>query len=116
MGPSELDAPYRIEGTTDSIKIGWSEPTNNGGCPITNYAVYRDDSTGSDVSTEVNSLSNNAVLRSLTVTNWPTSTAGSIFRFKVRVYNRESYIDSPYSQIINAGVPSAPTAAPTLLS
>ena len=102
IGPTSLPAPFRISGTVNAIKIGWTAPLSNGGCPITSYAVYRDDSIGGDVTTEVNSdtdasVRSNAVLREVTVTNWPTATSGSIFRFKVRVFNRESYVDSPYS-------------------
>lgn len=53
-----MQKPFKIDNgsSTNNIIIGWEEPEDNGGCPITGYAVFRDDANGSDVSIEVNSV------------------------------------------------------------
>lgn len=45
LPPSGLVAPWRTDSTTSSISLQWSEPLHDGGCPITGYAVFRDDGT-----------------------------------------------------------------------
>lgn len=60
--PTSFDAPYRITSTSTSIKIGWNPPTNDGGCPILGYAVYRDDGAGGNIVAEMN-LANDPAVR-----------------------------------------------------
>lgn len=50
---SEPGAPQWITSTTDSIQIMWDEPVDNGGCPIIDYRVFRNDGLGGQVDTEV---------------------------------------------------------------
>ena len=54
LAPSFMIAPWRIDSTTTSITLGWSEPQDDGGCPLTGFAVFRDDGTGTEPTTEVN--------------------------------------------------------------
>lgn len=121
VAPKIMAAPYLILAEANSIVIGWSEPVTNGGCPLTGYAVYRDDGNDGPVETEVNiandpAVQGNPVLRQVTVTNFLPGTEGLYFRFKVRVFNREGYVDSLFLKVLNAGRPRAPTLPPTLLS
>lgn len=52
--PTISEAPYKVATTVSSITLGWNEPANDGGCPITGFAVFRDDGAGGNVTTEVN--------------------------------------------------------------
>jgi hypothetical protein len=49
--PIQMPKPFRIDegSTTDNIVIGWTQPADDGGCPITGYEIYRDDANGADV-------------------------------------------------------------------
>lgn len=63
IAPSGFSAPYLIDSslTDETMTIGWTVPTQDGGCPITGYAVYMDDGTGSSIYSEVNTASDPAV-------------------------------------------------------
>lgn len=52
--PSGFDLPQYVSSTSSSMTISWSEPSNNGGCPLTGYIVYRDDADSTDPSVECN--------------------------------------------------------------
>jgi len=41
--PTAPTVPKWKTSTTNSISIEWNPPTDNGGCSITQYQVYRDD-------------------------------------------------------------------------
>lgn len=114
--PSGMLQPFRIDegSTTNSLIIGWYQPEDNGGCPITGYSIYRDDALGGDVTTEVNTvddpaLTGNPVLRQATITSFEADSAGMTYRVMVRVHNREGYYDSSYFRIMNSGYPLAIT-------
>lgn len=61
VAPSGVPAPIRdvVLSTDTSMTLDWLAPTSNGGCPITGYALYRNDpalsnpSTGAETWTEV---------------------------------------------------------------
>jgi hypothetical protein len=121
VAPSNISAPFLIEATVNRITIGFEEPINNGGCPLTGFAVFRDDGNNGPVETEVNidndpAIRSNPILRRIAVTSFPSSSEGLYFRFKIRAYNREGFVDSTFLKVLNAGRPSTPTSAPTLLA
>ena len=118
--PKGMMPPYKIRSEPNEIVIGWSDPLDNGGCPITGYAIFRDDAQGSDVTIEVNedddpNIRNDPVLKQATITSFPTDTVGSFFRFKMRVFNREGSSESALITLLNAGPPDAPTQTVELL-
>jgi len=97
--PSGFSAPWKSASTSSSITIAWNEPEEDGGCPITGFAVFRDDGSGGDIINEVNSASDAAVrgiptLRELTITFFPVSSEGFVFRLKVTAFNDEGSTDS----------------------
>lgn len=120
LPPSGLSAPWRTASTTTSISLRWAEPLHDGGCPITGYAVFRDDGQQSEPTTEVNIAQDPAVrgiptLRDLVVTDLPAGQEGEYVRFSVRAFNREGSVDSAsYSAVLHAAVPSAPPVPPIL--
>ena len=50
-----MTAPVRVTSTKTTFELQWTEPTYNGGCPLTSYAVYRDEGDSGLITTEVNS-------------------------------------------------------------
>jgi len=115
--PSSFDPPFKIGSTTSTITIGWTKPIDDGGCPLIEFAVYRDDGLGGDLITEVNLANDLAVrkmfiLRKLIVINFLANSGGKSFRFKITAFNREGKTDSGIATYILAGVPTAPTLSP----
>ena len=41
--PQNLSYPLRGETATDSMTLEWEPPSSDGGCPVTSYALFRDD-------------------------------------------------------------------------
>jgi len=62
--PSGLSAPYFISSTGSSQTIGWTTPADEGGCPITGYAVFRDDGVTMNPTIEVN-VNNDPAVRDI---------------------------------------------------
>jgi hypothetical protein len=109
-----MQPPFKLESVPNNILIGWNDPKDNGGCPVTGYAIFRDDSIGGDVTTEVNTdndpaIRNNPVLKQALSTNFPANTVGKFFRYKMRVYNREGFSESALVTFLNAGPPKTPS-------
>lgn len=52
-----MAAPTRVTSTMTTLTLAWTTPLDDGGCPITGYAVFRDDGAGSAINVEVNSAS-----------------------------------------------------------
>jgi hypothetical protein len=121
LPPSAQPAPFRISTSTTSITLGWNEPLDDGGCPITGYAIYRDEADLGVPSVEVNSDNDAAVrgiptLRQLVVTSLPSGAEGQYVRFSARAFNREGWVDSiSYVAILFAAVPSKPGTPPQLV-
>jgi len=41
--PTSPGVPAWITSTETNIKIEWEAPTDDGGCPVIEYQIYRDD-------------------------------------------------------------------------
>jgi hypothetical protein len=100
-----------------SMTLQWSHPSDNGGCAITSYAVFRDDGADGDISVEANAdfdtnVRDRPTLDQLLVTNFPVDSAGLTFRFTVVAYNHVGSTTSNSASYILASVPTAPVLAP----
>ena len=42
IAPYNMAAPTRVTSTLTSLTLAWQAPEDDGGCPITGYAVFRD--------------------------------------------------------------------------
>jgi hypothetical protein len=118
--PRSMDLPTYVTSTKTTITLKWSPPTDDGGCGIEDYAVYRDpDGTGTAVAsswTLVNPLvRNDPSLLEFTCSTFPVAAApGNHFVFKITATNQQGSVDSLLSApMILAGVPAAPSAAPS---
>lgn len=122
VAPTAPGKPTWVTSTTTTITLIWDSPLDNGGCPITQYKVYRDTGSGDQVINEVHSsdLSGKPFVNGLIVSEFPASPTplGLSFVFKVRVFTlfSTSGVDSQESEaMLLAGVPAKPSAGPTRL-
>lgn len=53
--PFGLSPPEQVSTSPSGMVLSWSEPSDNGGCPITGFQLYRDDGISGDASIEVTS-------------------------------------------------------------
>ena len=124
--PSGFAAPTVLSQSRDSISIQWKPPSDTGGCPIQEYAVFRSDGTDPDITTEVVNSYDEATAQDIAVRGNPSlssvvikdfnpdqSDEGKTFRIKVKVYNiagREA--DSTVVSLVLASVPVMTTTGP----
>jgi len=96
-----------------TFTISWDLPESDGGCPITSYAIYRDDGAGGFLVTPVDpvSVEDNPYLFRHTATLLPTDT-GKTFRVKIEASNLYGSLLSPALQFVLSDVPGKPTPAP----
>ena len=119
MTPTGFEAPTGTSGAS-SITVEWKEPADNGGCPVTGYAIFRNDGDLTEPSTEVTptndpAINTNPSLRTGTITSFPASPEGLTFLFKVKVFTEETNTLSSALSIKLASTPGTPSNAPTLI-
>lgn len=119
--PSLMAAPLRVTSTAASMTLAWSAPSDDGGCTITGYAVFRNDGQGGTSWTEVNAdqdtnVRDRPTLLGMMVTAFPANSAGKEFEFKVIAYNRMGEVSSDTSSYVLASEPAAPANGPFKLS
>ena len=118
VAPSDFASPTRVSSTKESIQVQWDVPGDDGGCPISGYAVFRDDGTDGDVTVEVNSDNDTAVrgspyVTSLNITSFPSNSGGNTFRIKVTSFNVGGLqADSSVAVLVLASLPGTPTVGP----
>jgi hypothetical protein len=117
--PTAPSAPTWITSSATSIEIEWNPPTDDGGCPVVEYRVFRDaGDTNSPVATQVNvaQLSGINYINEITVTEFPSQSLGLRFRFKVIVitdFATDGVSSSVSNSFILADLPDKPSQAPT---
>jgi len=122
--PTAVAKPSWVTSTTNSIKILWNDPSDNGGCPVREYRVLRDagrtsgTAAISDITTEVHTayLTGKSYPNGLEVTEFPAASVGKRFTFVVKVYTdfaTAGVSSLMTNSIVLASLPSKPTAAPT---
>jgi len=118
--PSGLKAPQFVETSPTSMTLHWHEPTDNGGCPLLGYSLFRDDGLSSVPSIEVNSDNDPLVRNIPTLTTLTaqldTANLGKKFRFVLHAYNREGMTSSVPISFLFSVVPETPSAGPEVLS
>ena len=110
--PSGLDPPVFSSATANSISLEWSEPDNDGGCPITTYGLfYYNTVTTAFEEVDQSGIQNKPYITSWTVTG--LTDLGDPHLFKLTVANEIDTIESDTVSIILAAVPDTPTSIPT---
>ena len=117
--PSQLASPRFVSTTSTSMTISWDAPLNDGGCPITGYAVFRDDGSTEVPNIEVNqnndpSVRDIPVLRQVTAQLSATD-IGKKFKYEIRAYNREGFVAAQSVCFLFAIIPPTPTNSPTVI-
>ena len=78
--------------------VGWNQPENNGGCPITGYALFRSEPTlynsitDTETFVEANTdndqnIRNQPYLFKGTVTNYLANSVGLNFKYLIKAFN-----------------------------
>lgn len=83
--PSGLAKPEKVAVTQTSVTVKWSQPSNDGGCPVTSYSLLRDGGPNDETFVEVHSADVNEKpgLEEFTITDLPIDIIGSSLRIKV---------------------------------
>ena len=109
-----------MDSSTSFISFNWTEPVDNGGCPIFDYGVFRDVSgDGLGPWTEVNPVASfprqDPYLSFFNCETFPSaSTPGTPFTFKVVAHNLQGTVDSVVSApMLLASRPGKPTSGPS---
>ena len=94
--------------TSSSITLSWSKPTNNGGCPITDFGLLRNNGDGTTPTIqELASAQDNPELTSWTTTG--LTNIRSEYMFYLKVYNEVGSASSNVFSFVLAAVPDTPT-------
>ena len=101
------------------MSLKWSEPSDNGGCPILSYYLMRDDGMTGVPNIEVNNpndvnVRNIPTLRNLDVL-LDVTTKGRMYTFQLFVSNREGTSHSSEISYLYASNPESPNVAPQVL-
>lgn len=123
--PSGFIAPTVTNQGGTFISIEWKAPTDNGGCPILEYAVFRDTGSGDDIDNEVLTSQDGTIIRGdpsraiASIADFDTddtdgtTDVGKRFRIKVTAYNIGGRsVDSGIVSSVLASVPDTPTVKP----
>jgi hypothetical protein len=112
-GPGSPAKPSLVQTSVDSILISWTEPAENGGCPVSSYSVHIDDGESGEFS-EAN-VSNDVQSR-----NFPTMRSflisriaydiGKTYRIRVKAYNDAGSSESPILGVTFSYLPEQPPA------
>lgn len=122
VSPSPPGRPTWVTSTVSAITLAWERSTDDGGCPIIDYRLYRDAGDASAAATtEIHAaeLQGNSQANGLVVTALPASSQGSEFVFQLKVFTAYTKtvlgdgVPSPASlPVLFAGAPGAPPASP----
>lgn len=116
--PTAPGTPVVKQITLSSMFVEWTPPSDNGGCNVTEYKLYRNDGQGGAVTTEIHSsdLAGKPSLNHINVTEFPTDPIGLTFKFKVVVFTKfvasTGVESSESSEYLMALKPSKPTDKP----
>ena len=84
VSPTAPSTPTWITSTTTSISLSWTSSVDDGGCPIIEYSLYRDEGDGvGTVTTRVHvaDLAGAVEATKQIVTEFPASSLGKLFIF-----------------------------------
>ena len=113
--PSGLLPPTLLSSTQTSLTLQWSPPTDDGGCPVLEYTLTRDDGSGPsapiDVIVDPTDFQGEPSLREHTVTFSPADTSKS-FKFQIAA-TAVSVVTSESVTFVVTAKPDAPTSALT---
>lgn len=117
--PSKPATPSWVTSTKTSISIKWMAPLDDGGCPIRQYQILRNNGGESglaEISVHSTDLEDKYWIDSFDITDLPANSLGKRFSFVVRVYT-DFAVDGVSSllspSMILGDRPDKPSNAPT---
>jgi large repetitive protein len=116
---SEPGTPVVTSNTLSTMTVSWAAPEEEGGCDITEYALFRNDGAGGSTKTQIHSteLAGRPEITKLVVSELGTSPLSKTFKFRVEVFTTLSsdigITSSDSNEYLLAIVPDAPTVAPS---
>ena len=104
--PSGVAQPVLVSVAALNFTLSWDLPLEDGGCPITSYALFRDNGLGDPITTEIDPgfVESHPNLFSYTTT-LTSSYTGLPLRVKVQATNSIGSTLSPALQFVLAGHP-----------
>ena len=114
VSPSIMEVPTLQSVDETSFTVAWVEPKSVGGCPITSYALFRDDGAGSDINISIDPGTVGSSISQLSHTaTLGSSETGKSFRVVAQASNVIGSVSSSSITIVLADKPAAPSPAPT---
>lgn len=101
--------------TDSSVDLYWTEPSDDGGCPIKSYSVLRDDGDPDSDFVEVHAtaINDKPSLFTYPITDLPASPKGLPVRFKVIATNMGGHsVASKALTVVVASTPATPADPP----
>lgn len=102
------------------MTLAWTEPSDNGGCPLLGFSLFRDNGSTGTPTIEVNSvhdpLIRNIPTLSSVVVQLDPADLGKKFAFILKAHNREGLVSSAPVSYLFSQIPDTPTAGPEVLS
>lgn len=114
--PSGLSAPTKVSVSKTSVTVKWTQPSDDGGCPIASYGILRDGGPSDDTFVEVHAseVNDHPSLDEFTVTDLPADIVGEQIKIKMQTFNIGGY-SSQSEEVLVVTIsdkPSAPTNGP----
>jgi hypothetical protein len=111
--PSQPEVPYRVSGTRTELTLRWVVPSDDGGCPLTGFNLYRDDGNSGSITTEVDSADIRERPSLVEHKNlFVSGDTGKQFRYQLQVNNVEGSMISRVAAFVIADFPDKPTLVP----
>ena len=110
-------APKYVSATETTMVVSWQEPSFNGACPVTSYALFIDDGASGTPNVEVNTandpnIRNKPSLRQATITSLTAGDLGKDYSLQLQVQTEMGTYKSNIVTIRFATVPPKPSSAP----
>jgi hypothetical protein len=116
IAPTQPKKPFRADGTKTTILIKWTSPSDDGGCPILGYKLYRDSGDSvSDINIQIEPsyFDGKPFLNSYNL-QLTSADTGKMYRFQVLAFNYEGFQISNTGTFIIATIPDKPLTNPVL--
>lgn len=112
-GPSGQEMPTYVSSSTQSIRIAWKAPSEDGGCRIQGYRLFMSDGITDLIEREITTLSNvDPSIKGHIIDMSSDGVTGRIYKIKMRSQNAMGFTDSKALAVALASLPSKPSTSP----
>lgn len=89
--PTLFASPLIMQVSSTWIMISWLDPQDNGGCPISGFEIWRDDSLGGNLVLVHPEMNNLPEINVFNITDLPSSSLGNTLRIQLKAKNSAGY-------------------------